>query len=169
MSDHELRGRVERQLHTIAKAVDYLFRELVDMRWGTPHDELVELLRELEIEPESELSGDDLRAQRDREAALKPELSGPQQFLQDIAPLDKSARRFIEVWCEGYQTNGEVDRAKRLIAGEFDSFDDAVRAWVSSSAAHAPYVTKGNDETGHWRYWGCKLFNNEADARRAFG
>lgn len=67
-----------------------------------------------------------------------------------------------EIWAEGYQTNGEHGTASLLNRVVAANFLDACRKkyhWDSyySERDGIPY------------YWGCRLFDNEADARKAFG
>ena len=73
-----------------------------------------------------------------------------------------------EVWAEGYQTNGYSSGASLLGAYEGESFDDAVLSCMMD-----PKFTKNlftyNSGNGYHRYWGCRLFDNESDARVSFG
>ena len=72
----------------------------------------------------------------------------------------------MDLWCEGFATNGE--RAPAAYLGTFatDSIDEAVEQWVERARPEDDLVAK---QDGIWRYWGCRIFDNEADARKAFG
>lgn len=62
--------------------------------------------------------------------------------------------KYIEVWAEGYLCTGMEGvpaRATRLIAGEFLSFNDAVKCWMDANPENARYTQKRGD---HWSYWG---------------
>ncbi len=74
-----------------------------------------------------------------------------------------------EVWSEGYSITSNRDEARLLISGEFESFDEAVRSWADTlePERRKKHLRKGED--GIWRDWGCRLFDNETDARKMFG
>lgn len=67
-----------------------------------------------------------------------------------------------EIWAEGYRATGHGEGAVLLGTATADTFDEAVRAFTFSM----PYV---RNEDGVWTYWGCRIFDNEQDARKAFG
>lgn len=70
--------------------------------------------------------------------------------------------RPFEVWMEGYRTTGDGQTARLLGECFASSFDEAVGM-----------VTEGRDDVrytgGAWVIYGCRLFDNETDARRSFG
>jgi hypothetical protein len=72
----------------------------------------------------------------------------------------------VDLWCEGYAATGE--RAPATFLGSFKagSIDEAVERWVEQAKPDEGLVAK---QGGVWRYWGCRIFDNEADARKAFG
>ena len=65
-----------------------------------------------------------------------------------------------EVWREGYRITGESDGAVKLGEAQADTFEEACDIVCRGKA---DYDAKTR------RVWGCRLFNNEADARRLFG
>lgn len=70
----------------------------------------------------------------------------------------------FSVWIEGYQGSGDRQLAHLLGAAEAETFADAAKAVIEEQ--------KMNDE--HWSpdklsYWGCRLFDNESDARKSSG
>lgn len=70
--------------------------------------------------------------------------------------------RLFEVWMEGYRATGDEQPAQLLGECLASSFDEAVGM-----------VTEGRDDVrytgGAWVIYGCRLFDNETDARRSFG
>lgn len=78
---------------------------------------------------------------------------------------EPQTRSFVEIWREGYMTSGESSRAQllRIVYG--------VTSLQDACARHA-------DEDPEFKrlynpmkmtYWGCRLYDNEADARKKFG
>lgn len=75
----------------------------------------------------------------------------------------------VEVWCSGYLVTGmEGIPAKAELLGKYHAhtFDEAVEMWIKDKKPDVSYI--GRDNAG-WYYWACRLFDNEAAARRAFG
>lgn len=71
----------------------------------------------------------------------------------------------FEVWTEGYACTGQS--AKAQYRGKFrgETFKDAVIAFRDTlSKERAAYINiEGLTD------WGCRFFDNETDARKAFG
>jgi hypothetical protein len=70
------------------------------------------------------------------------------------------------IWIEGWSAHvdqGEREKAKLLGTVEAETFADACRSWFS---AHPSWSDFDADKLTHW---GCRLFDNEADARARFG
>ena len=65
-----------------------------------------------------------------------------------------------EVWSEGYRATGEHGTAQKL--GE-------VEAPTFAEACDLVCGKRGDYDSKRGTVWGCRLFNNEADARRSFG
>lgn len=74
-----------------------------------------------------------------------------------------------EIWMEGYLATGMEGQPKRagcLGKVEAETFVEACDKLCSSTAFQKRYGTYHKESNS---VWGCKLFNNEAEARRSFG
>lgn len=71
--------------------------------------------------------------------------------------------RVYDIWCEGYAATGEHGTAFKFGSIEGASFRDACVAFFRNRE-NAHYF---NPE--YLTYWGCRLFDNEADARKSWG
>ncbi|ACL42417.1 hypothetical protein Achl_4466 (plasmid) [Pseudarthrobacter chlorophenolicus A6] len=82
-------------------------------------------------------------------------------------PVEESTPLFT-IWAEGFAATGEAETAWQLNESPIGaaSFDEAVRLY--SEASESRYLFKRH-RNGTWTYWGCRLFDNESDARGAFG
>lgn len=67
------------------------------------------------------------------------------------------------VWMEGYAATGQSSRAQFQGFYPGANFADACKTWARTSDSPEYF----NPE--RLTYWGCQLFDNEADARRSFG
>lgn len=68
----------------------------------------------------------------------------------------------IEIWSEGFSVTGQSSGAIKLGTFKADSFNKAVKVLLEEK----PDINKYYKEfEGRHFYWGCKLFDNEADAR----
>jgi hypothetical protein len=80
--------------------------------------------------------------------------------------------RMFDVWVEGYACNGDRGTAMLFGTTEAESLSDAVEI-LYSGAAGEPYRKAGHPlrtgADGVVRLWGCRFFDNEADARAVFG
>lgn len=84
-----------------------------------------------------------------------------------------------EIWSEGYRATGEHGTATYEGKWEGETFDDAVGKYVyikdlghlyESGKRFLPRNEDGiMKEVAVHRIWGCRLFDNEADARASFG
>jgi len=73
----------------------------------------------------------------------------------------------VTLWSEGYRATGGESGAQSH--GSFDActLREAVIAYRESVDDKAKrYI---NIDNGRLDYWGCRFFDNEADARKAFG
>jgi nicotinic acid phosphoribosyltransferase len=75
--------------------------------------------------------------------------------------------REYEIWAQGYSCTGSESGAIQLDTISASSFEDAVWAWLERDPTRALYFRQ--DDDGTMRYWGCELYDNEHDARTAFG
>lgn len=80
----------------------------------------------------------------------------------------RTATRVWNIWAEGFTATGKTSTAWQLneTPVRAESFDDAVLMLIAGSANKVLF-DRGRD--GEWRYWGCRLYDNEADARDSFG
>lgn len=86
---------------------------------------------------------------------------------------DKPVQTF-DIWREGFADEDEGESAILLAKGiPGNDFSDAVDYWYRSTEnarqIYGPLSFKGK---GSWRkiwLWGCRLYDNEADARKRFG
>jgi hypothetical protein len=72
----------------------------------------------------------------------------------------------FSVWLEGYQVTGNKDEARLVGTVEAPTFADAC-AEVMSKPPWNDDPSLFNREA--LTYWGCRLFDNEAAAREAYG
>lgn len=68
------------------------------------------------------------------------------------------------IWSEGFRTNGEASSAFFIGTSFGSNFKEACNNFAIKDANFKKYYSS-NDLT----YWGCKLFDNEVDARANFG
>jgi hypothetical protein len=72
--------------------------------------------------------------------------------------------REFEIWMEGYQATGESGGAQLVGKSTGWTFYDAVK-----NLADRSHKGKFDWYGGRWSIWACRLFDNEADARKSFG
>jgi hypothetical protein len=72
----------------------------------------------------------------------------------------------IQLWSEGYSATG--GEAKAIFHGEFEAVDlrDAVRQFKDTLIDERDKKCVHVDSLD---FWGCRFFDNEADARKSFG
>lgn len=84
----------------------------------------------------------------------------------------------IQIWMEGYAATGESGTAKIIGSYMATSFDDAIRQYNDEHSENPAVYTTPKDyqnkaafvnRRSSWQIWACNLFDNEADARVAFG
>lgn len=70
------------------------------------------------------------------------------------------------IWVEGYATNGQRAGASILRTVEAETFEKAISISCDEDKTFNKFhsIIKGI----HY-YWGCQIFDNEADARESFG
>ena len=83
-----------------------------------------------------------------------------------------------DIWSEGYNDMGNIARAQKLNTEpiEAESFDEAVRKHVATESTDIPYPGGTSPagyyfrhEDGHWSIWACRLYPDEASARKFMG
>ena len=70
----------------------------------------------------------------------------------------------IEVWMEGYQCNGDRGTASFLGETEAETFAEACKKLVAEGK-----ITSNLFNEKQLTVWGCRLYDNEAEARAKFG
>jgi hypothetical protein len=83
----------------------------------------------------------------------------------------------FEIWVEGYRATGEEGSATFLGKFPGNTFDEAVENYkiahpgtVDTREAYAPRNEDGvMPIVKIHSIWACRLFDNEADARKSFG
>lgn len=68
-----------------------------------------------------------------------------------------------QIWAEGYRATGEQGTATHFGGMEAKSFQQACDQFFDPPQHRAYY------DATRLTYWGCQLFDNEADARKRFG
>jgi hypothetical protein len=81
------------------------------------------------------------------------------------APTKKRVKEF-DVWTEGYRATGEGSKA--VFHGTFKgrSFREAVQAFKDTLKDEHSIRCVDVEEL---KFWGCRFFDNESDARKSFG
>lgn len=79
----------------------------------------------------------------------------------------REIKKGIEVWMEGYAATGQHGCAQLLGIYDVPTFDEAVEMYNRPSFIRKTPAEKGMD--GVWRIWGCRLFDNEIEAKESFG
>lgn len=70
-----------------------------------------------------------------------------------------------EIWIEGYIATGERGFAYKIAESEKENFEEAILDKLSDRIDKTP---TGEPRLPH-SIWGCKLFDNETDAKKSFG
>lgn len=68
----------------------------------------------------------------------------------------------FEVWAEGYSATGDNQGASFHGNWQAETFKEACAKWAEG-------VMEGYYNAENNTFWGCRLFDNEEDARRSFG
>ena len=74
------------------------------------------------------------------------------------------AKKQFDIWSEGYACTGEAGPAFCLGTYYGNSFKEACDSLAKTDPGFAKYY-----DPKRLTYWGCKLFDNETDARKTFG
>lgn len=69
----------------------------------------------------------------------------------------------FDIWMQGFSVTENNGTAKFLGTYEADSFLDACQMAANKHPEYGDYDPESND------IWGCRLFDNETDARKSFG
>ena len=71
-----------------------------------------------------------------------------------------------QIWMEGFRITGDVGTARMLGVIQAESFAEACDKLCSPPEWQAQH---GNYDKERRTVWGCRLFDNETDARRSYG
>lgn len=82
-------------------------------------------------------------------------------------PRTPAVKEF-QIWVEGYSCTGQYQGAKFLGTSEGVDFNAAVRKFIFKEHLDFDDI-KYDEDGGFWSRWGCRLYDNEKDARKAFG
>lgn len=74
-----------------------------------------------------------------------------------------------EIWIEGYATTGNISEAVRVTKEKAFSFHEAIQQYVNSLEPEQAKRWNYSKDLNVWTMWGCRVFDNETDARKAFG
>lgn len=80
-------------------------------------------------------------------------------------PASPGRPQFWQVWQEGYASTGGPTGASFCGTFPGTTFDDACAAW----AATLPAGSRSSFNRQELAFWGCRLYDNETDARKKFG
>jgi hypothetical protein len=69
----------------------------------------------------------------------------------------------FEIWVEGYAVTGNREKASLLGKEIAETWDEAVCAYMNKNPDRIRKDFRG------YTNWGCRLFDNETDARKSFG
>ena len=69
----------------------------------------------------------------------------------------------IDLWIEGFSVSGNRSVAQHI--GSFDTTDFATAVEMWSKRIDSKLVWDGS----YYTVWGCRIFDNELDARKSFG
>lgn len=79
-------------------------------------------------------------------------------------------KKVIEIWSEGYRATGESGTAHmhgRVLA---ENLEEAILIHALDNKAFFEQLSHSPSDRGsNFTYWGCRIFDNEKDARKSFG
>lgn len=70
----------------------------------------------------------------------------------------------FEIWSEGFAVTGQIAGAHYHGSCRGEDFEDACKNFAKENEEFAHYFNEN-----YMSHWGCKLFDNEAEARKHFG
>lgn len=74
----------------------------------------------------------------------------------------------ITLWVEGYAATGNHGTAQCLGTFDVDTYEEAVLIWRDTEWEASRWGDFGWG-SGVYSVWGCCIYDNEEDARKAFG
>lgn len=76
---------------------------------------------------------------------------------------------YYQVWTEGYSATGDFSKAILHGTVESYSFKDACDSLFAGNPEFNGHKGQSTYSSENLTLWGCRLFDNEIDARKAFG
>ena len=73
--------------------------------------------------------------------------------------------KVYDIWIEGYVSQGYSNNAQFIARCSAENFRQACINFSKTKIAEG----YGNFDEENLRFWGCRLFDNEIDARKSFG
>lgn len=90
-----------------------------------------------------------------------------------VLPLftSKQINMKFQLWMEGYAATGERGTAQRLTIDGQDEFegDTFMDAYIAYTHLNWPKELPSYVHLDDTVIWGCRIYDNEADARKTFG
>lgn len=81
---------------------------------------------------------------------------------RSVSAREESPLKQWQIWMEGWRVTGEHHRAQWVGDGVGETFREAVLEWYSRTKDKHFNVVE-------FTIYGCRLFDNETDARKSFG
>ena len=75
----------------------------------------------------------------------------------------------VEIWGEGFAVTGNSAPACKIEEYEAENFDDAMQQHIKQNPKIQIDIRKDKDGLNIYTNWGCRYYDNEADARKTFG
>lgn len=75
----------------------------------------------------------------------------------------------ITVWKEGYDASGNHCSAQHLFDANGPDLNSVIEKFVNGITDSSRDYWRFDVEQSLWRHWGCRTFDNEADARKTYG
>ncbi len=75
----------------------------------------------------------------------------------------------IGLWVEGYAATGESNGAQYLGSWPGNNYEEAVLAWKKAKWSESHWGSFKQRADGQYAIWGCRIFDNHADAKKGFG
>lgn len=81
-------------------------------------------------------------------------------------PTQPSMKTY-NVWMEGYIITGNSGKAEFVGSKEAETFEDACATLLEEKYGKEVFKQQYTQSNNTW--WGCRMFDNEADARKSYG
>lgn len=97
---------------------------------------------------------------------------GARELVEKIIQQEQQAKveiaepeiRTFDIWAEGYRATGDFSRANHLGKSKGRTLKEACDNLAATNPVFNMYY-----DAERLTYWGCKIFDNEAEARLTFG